>query len=83
MPLAESLELGGNYVPAGGAVFNATIVQNGAAITVTAGLAWSAAPSRRQPVTGGTLTWTPSNEATDLAGNPCSTTNAQAPGPAF
>ncbi len=76
------LELGGNYVPAGGAIFNATMVQNGAAITVTLG-SLASGSVQATAVTGGTITWTPSNEALDLAGNKCSTTSVSAAGPAF
>ncbi len=82
LALANPLNLGGNYVPSGGAVFNATMVQNGAAITVTLGSLVSGGV-QAAAVTGGTLTWTPSASATDLAGNKSSTTSVSAPGPAF
>jgi hypothetical protein len=82
LALANPLDLGGNYVPASGAVFDATMVQNGAAITVTLGnlISGFVQPTA---VTGGALAWTPSAGATDLAGNKCSTTSVSAPGPAF
>jgi hypothetical protein len=35
------------------------------------------------PATGGTLTWTPSATAKNLAGIKCATTAVTAPGPAF
>ena len=81
LQIANPVNLGGPYVPSSGAVFNATIVQNGAAITVTLGSL--ASGNVAAAVAGGTVTWTPSNKATDLAGNKCSTTTASAPGPAF
>jgi hypothetical protein len=80
--LANPLNLGDNYVPAGGAIFNATMAQNGPAITVTLG-ALASGSVQATAVAGGTLTWTPSNSATDLAGNKCATTNVSAIGPAF
>ena len=82
LPLANPLALGGNYVPSGGAVFAATMVQNGASITVTLG-SLSRGAVNKTVVAGGTMTWTPSSSATDLAGNKCSTKSAAAPGPAF
>jgi hypothetical protein len=57
------------------------MVQNGAAITVTLGPV--ASGSVTAAAIGGTVTWTPSNKATDLAGNKCSTTSVSALGPAF
>ena len=82
LALAEQVDLGGNYVPASGARFSATMAQNGAAIVVTLG---SLASGSVQPaaVIGGTLTWSPSNGATDLAGNAASTVTVSGPGPAF
>jgi peptidoglycan/xylan/chitin deacetylase (PgdA/CDA1 family) len=82
LALANPLDLGGNYVAASGAIFNATMVQKGAAITVTLG-ALTSGSVQATPVTGGTLSWTPSNGATDLAGNKCATTSTSTVGPAF
>ena len=80
--LANPLNLGGSYVPSAGAVFNATMVQNGAAITVTLG-SLASGSVQATAATGGTVTWTPSNTATDLAGNKCSTASVSTPGPAL
>ena len=82
LALAEQLNLGGNYVGAGGAVFNATMVQNAGAITVTLG-SLASGSVQAAAVAGGILTWIPSSGATDLAGNSCSTTSVSAAGPAF
>jgi hypothetical protein len=81
LPLTNPLALGGDYVPAGGAVFKATMVQSGATITITLGSLTSGGVQKS--VTGGTLVWTPSAGATDLAGNASSTIPVSAPGPAF
>jgi peptidoglycan/xylan/chitin deacetylase (PgdA/CDA1 family) len=81
LALANPLDLGAAYVPKEGAIFKATMVQNGAAITVTLGPV--ASGSVTAAAIGGTVTWTPSNKATDLAGNKCSTTSVSALGPAF
>jgi Concanavalin A-like lectin/glucanases superfamily/Bacterial Ig domain/Fibronectin type III domain len=82
LPLANPLALGGNYVPSSGAVFSATMVQNGASISVTLGSLLSGSVNSAR-VSGGTLSWTPSATATDLAGNHAKTTAASSPGPAF
>jgi hypothetical protein len=64
----------GNVVPASGAVFNATMVQSGAAITVTLGTLASGGVNGTSPGTA-TLQWFPSSTALDLAGNAASTTS--------
>ncbi len=82
LPLASSVALGGTYVSTGTASFAATMVQSGASITITLGTLTSGAVSST-PVTGGTVTWTPSATATNLAGVRCATTSVSAAGPAF
>lgn len=62
---ATDLTLGANFVNAA-TVFNATMTQSGAAITVTLGSRISGTVTTASP---GTMTWKPSNLATDLAGN--------------
>jgi hypothetical protein len=82
LALADPLALGGNYVPLlSNAVFNATMVQTGSSIKVTLGTLASGSVSG--PVTGGTLSWTPDANATDLANNRVTTTSVSARGPAF
>jgi hypothetical protein len=82
LALASSLSLGGDYVPASGATFNATMVQDGAVITVTLGTLASGAV-RTVAVTGGTLSWTADPAVLDLAGLRVTNTAATGPGPAF
>jgi len=55
------------------------MVQSGAAITITLGTASGAVTTAAGT---GTMIWTPSNTATDRAGNPCSIANATESGPA-
>jgi hypothetical protein len=75
LPLTGSaVALNGNYVTAS-AVFAATMVQSGAAITVTLGTLSSGTPTTAGGG-GAAMSWTPSATATDVAGNPCSTTAA-------
>jgi hypothetical protein len=82
LPLANPLALGGTYVSTGTAVFSATMVQSGSAITVTLGTLTSGSVSSTA-ATGGTLTWTPNASATNMAGVRCSTTSITSAGPAF
>jgi hypothetical protein len=63
-------------------VFNATMVQAGSAINVTLGTLASGGVNT-SPATGGTLSWTPDANATDLAGNKSTTASVAATGPAF
>ncbi len=79
--LAIPLALGGAY-STNTVTFNAAMVQNGPTITVTLGNLVSGVVASK-PVTGGTLTWTPSTNSADLAGNKNTTTQASTPGPAF
>jgi hypothetical protein len=64
------VSLVGNYV-ANNVVFAGTMVQSGAAITVTLGTLISGTVST--DTANRTMTWPPSASATDLAGNPCGT----------
>jgi hypothetical protein len=68
-----TVALNANFVPSAGAVFNATIQQSTAQITITLG------SLRSGSVNGGAassanMVWTPSASATDVAGNPAATT---------
>jgi hypothetical protein len=81
LPLTGSaVTLNGNYVTAS-AVFAATMVQSGAAITVTLGTLSSGTPTTAGGG-GAAMSWTPSATATDIAGNPCATTAATESGAA-
>jgi hypothetical protein len=89
--LGNPFSLGGDYVPAGGAVFGSstatgaaasTMIVTGTTIVVTLG-APSSGGVMAAPVTGGTLTLTPQATVTDLAGNPLSTAALLRRGPAF
>jgi chitinase len=72
LPLTNvPLALNNNYVTAT-AVFNATMVQSGATITITLGTQTSG--TVRTDNSNGTMSWNPSTTATDLAGHACSTT---------
>jgi chitinase len=66
------LNLGADFVTAD-ADFDATMAQSGNAITITLG-ALRSGTLAAVPAGAGTLTWTPSAAATDLAGNPAATT---------
>jgi hypothetical protein len=66
---ASDLELGGDFVTAD-AEFDATMALSGSAITVTLGSLRSGTPAT---AVAGTITWRPSDAATDLSGNPSST----------
>jgi chitinase len=68
--LTGSLRLGGDYTWTG-AEFDATLEQIGEKVVVTFGALVSG--STRNPVLTGSLNWTPSSVATDMAGNPAST----------
>ena len=81
LPLG-SVALGGIYNKSSEFQFNATMVQNGAAITLTLGAKHSG-QQMTTAVKGGTVTWTPSAAVTDAAGNKASTTAVSTPGPAF
>jgi hypothetical protein len=79
LPLTGSaVALNGNYVTAS-AVFTATMAQSGAAITVTLGTLSSGTVTTAGGA-GGTMSWTPSATATDVAGNACTTTAANESG---
>jgi hypothetical protein len=81
LPLTGSaVALNGNYVTAA-AVFTATMAQSGAAITVTLGTLSGGTPATAGGA-GGTMSWTPSATATDVAGNACTTTAATESGAA-
>jgi chitinase len=81
LPLTGSaVALSGNYVTAS-AVFTATMAQSGAAITVTLGTLSSGTVATAGGA-GGTMSWTPSATATDVAGNACTTTVATESGAA-
>ncbi|MGH3035099.1 MAG: Ig-like domain-containing protein, partial [Gaiellaceae bacterium] len=67
------VSLNGNFVSSS-SVFSATMVQSGASITVTLGAL--ASGTVRTDNGNVTMSWPPSATATDLAGNPCSTTAA-------
>ncbi|MGH2946544.1 MAG: Ig-like domain-containing protein [Solirubrobacteraceae bacterium] len=65
---SAGLMLGRNFVTTDGE-FDATMLQTGASITITLGARrWGTVAT----ATAGTLAWTPSAAATDLAGNPTS-----------
>jgi chitinase len=67
--LATELKLGANFVTTD-AEFSATMVQSGAAITVTLG---SRISGTLATAAAGTMTWRPSAAATDLSGKPSGT----------
>jgi len=69
---ATDLNLGADFVTAP-ADFDATMTQSGNAITLTLG-ALRSGTLAASPAGAGTLTWKPSATATDLAGNPGTTT---------
>ena len=78
---ATDLVLGGNFV-SGTAWFNATMTQNaGGTITIVFGSVISGSTSVTTASTG-TLSWRPSNLATDLAGNAALTTQVTESGTA-
>ena len=80
--LASKVAPGGDYVPTSGAVFNGTMAQTGATIAVTFGTRISGGVNT-VAATGGTITWTPDTNATDLAGNKVTNQLVSAAGPAF
>jgi hypothetical protein len=82
LALANPLALGGDYVPSGAAIFNGTMEQGGAAITLTLGSKVSGSVNSAA-VTGKTVTWTPDTNATDDAGNKVTNKSVSATGPAF
>jgi peptidoglycan/xylan/chitin deacetylase (PgdA/CDA1 family) len=82
LPLASPMLLGAVYNNSALVVFNGTMVQTGSAITVTLGSLASGTVNSKA-VTGGTLTWTASSGATNLAGVKGLSTSVTAPGPAF
>jgi hypothetical protein len=63
--------------------FNATLAQNGPAMTVTLGSIASGARQAAAVAGGGTVTWTPDTAATDLAGNKVTNSAVSVAGPAF
>ena len=69
-------------MPSAGAIFNGTMAQSGAAITVTLGTKVSGSVNSAA-VTGGTLSWAPDMNATDLAGNKVTNKAVSATGPAL
>jgi chitinase len=82
LALANPLHLGGDYVPTSGAVFNATMTQSGAAVTVVLGSMVSGSVQSKA-ATGGTMQWNPDTVASDLAGNTVTAAYVSAAGPAF
>jgi hypothetical protein len=88
LAIANPLALDGDYVPAGGAVFRATMVLNAAqsVLTVTLGSLQSGsvkAASQANFQKNGPLRWTPDTRATDRAGNRVSATAVSKLGTAF
>jgi hypothetical protein len=80
LPLTNGfVTLNGNFVQSS-TTFNATMVQSGASITITLGT--QTGGTVRTNGGNATLSWPPSATATDLAGNPCSTTTATESGAA-
>ena len=88
--LANPVALGGDYVPASGAVFGSstatgtaasTMVMSANTVTVTLGAVSSGAVNAS--AVAGTLAWTPDVVATDLAGNPASAAAVLETGPLF
>jgi hypothetical protein len=75
---AADLKLGGDFVSSA-AEFNATMTQSGSSITVTLG-APVGTPTLLTAVAG-TMSWTPSANAKDLAGNASRTTTFNEPAP--
>ena len=73
---STGFRLGRNFVSTN-AQFDATMLQNGASITITLGTRRSGTLTS---ATAGALTWTPSASATDHAGNPSATTPVTEPG---
>jgi Polysaccharide deacetylase/Bacterial Ig domain len=82
LALANPLSLGGSYTKSASVLFAAKMTQHGSSITVTLRTLISGTVSRTA-VKAGTLTWTPSAGATDLAGAKASTRSVSAHGPAF
>jgi chitinase len=72
------LRLNANFV-ATDASFDATLTRSGAAFTITLGTRLSGTLATAAPAN---IRWTPSNLATDLAGNPANTTAFDEPNPA-
>ena len=70
--VSTALDLGADFVTAD-ADFDATLTQSANSITVTLG-ALRSGTLAASPAGAGTLTWKPSGTATDLAGNPGTTT---------
>jgi hypothetical protein len=70
---ARHIVLRGDYVPASGARFTATMVRNGATVTVTLGTLTAGGVNSSLGVAE-TMEWPPSKNATDLAGNACENT---------
>jgi chitinase len=68
----QLVQLQANWVT-GTVWFNATMLQTGNQVAVTLGSTISGTP-RTSVLTTAQISWTPSAAATDLAGNPCSTT---------
>src|SRR5213078_2921257 len=65
---ANGVRLGGNYIVAGGAKFNATMVMSGNTVTVTVTSLASGAV-QGTAASNGTMQWSPSASALDLAGH--------------
>ena len=88
LAVSNPLALGGDYVPASGAVFDATMALGaaGTGLTVTLGSLRSGsvkAASNANVKKNGPLKWTPDVRATDLAGNRVSTAAVSKAGTAF
>jgi hypothetical protein len=65
---ANGVRLGGDYVPASGVKFNATMVMSGSTVTVTFTSVRSGGVNATAALNG-TMQWSPSASATDLAGH--------------
>ncbi|MDQ4040656.1 MAG: signal peptidase I [Actinomycetota bacterium] len=67
----RTIKLVGDYVPASGATFSATMAQSGAKVTITLNTLTAGGVNATAPPAS-TMEWGPSTAATDLAGNGCS-----------
>jgi hypothetical protein len=69
LPVANPVNLGGDYVPACGATFNAAMAASaGSAVKITLGSVLTGSVQAKA-VKNGPLKWTPDSRATDVAGN--------------
>jgi peptidoglycan/xylan/chitin deacetylase (PgdA/CDA1 family) len=81
LPLG-SVDLGGVFLNSASMTSNATMVQTGTSIKITLGSIASGTVASKV-VTGGSIVWTPSSGAKNLAGVSTLTTSVSTPGPAF